>query len=1250
MAVPPQPKIGAAPAFPGVRILVVDNEQTIRRTLTVLFERLGCKVAEAGSGEEVLALIARQLFDLVFLDIDLPETDSAHLLQAALRIAPDTVFIILTPYSKLDTAIVAVRHGAFRYLFKPSPEHEILQAVETGLIERRRLLRRKVPVVPPELALTGVQAKAGQPRKLPSTAPVLELADVSADSLWSLSNYLTRAVAAFESRMYGRAARSASPPLQPYKSLYPFEIEDRGIFFGRSAPADSLYQKVLADRLTVLHGKSGVGKTSLLNAGLSPLLIREGRLPVYVRIDQDPVHAIKHAIAPPSLEPWPDLLDRLALHQFLDLTCDRLSSQTRELVLVLDHFEEFLIYWPEREHRRAFVEALAACYNNASLPIRIIVSLRGEYFSDLAQLQGPIPTILKNELWLDTLAREDALAAITGPAAKMERPVDYEPALLEALLGDLSFGGPMLSDVLALEDVSHSAAEGVEPPQLQLVCTRLYETLATGDETITLAAYEKLGRAEGILRGFLQATLDHLPRAQVSTAKAVLKELVSSRGTRRLLRESALAARVEAGEGELETVLTGLVEDRILRHTEVAGHSVYELAHGYLIKELRGWIDPGELALKRVQELLERELLNWRQRRTLLPQSRLQLLHAHREQLKGLDDEARAYLLRSSLKTGFAVEDWAKLAGQAGESPLLDALEDRRDGVRRAIIRSLGAIWGLPEVRSLTDENGEVRQVAAEALGEMGDARAVKPLIAVLQDEDAEVRWTAARALGRLGDNRAFGPLVTLLEDGDRDVRLATVAALGELRDDRAVSFLSNALLDGDHQVRRAVIRALGAIWNFEELINLGNEDRYVGWAAARKLGELGDPRAVEALITVLRDEHREVRRSAAAALVELGQPAVQPLIAALEDADWDVRQTAAEALGEIGDLRALEPLNLALRDAHSDVRRTAARALVKLGEPALETLITALRDTNSNLRALSAEALGRLGDPRAVRPLTNALRDYNSEVRQMATQALVRLGQPAVVPLILALEDEDHLVRRAAANVLGAIGDPRAVDRLIDALRDKDPDVRRAIANALDEIGDPRALEPFIAALEDDDRIVRREAAWALGQLGNPSAVEPLIAALQDEDRGVRQAASGALVKMGQPVIETLCAALGDANAAVRWAITGVLGQLGDSSTIDPLIALLQDRDHVVRRAAATSLGKVGDARAVEPLIAALSDSENGVRWAAALALSDLADPRAVEPLIATLGDKDSSVQRAAAEALQKIGTPEALDALSSS
>lgn len=169
------------PALPGAHILIVDDERATRRTLAELFRRMGYRAVEADSGQAALKRIARQRFDLVILDLKMPGMDGVEVLKAARSMAPDTVFIILTAYGTLDSAIAGIRHGAFDYLLKPSPVKEIVRAVEAGLAERR--LRCEEPVALLERALANLKAAAQQSETAPSTKRFLQALDITVDTL-----------------------------------------------------------------------------------------------------------------------------------------------------------------------------------------------------------------------------------------------------------------------------------------------------------------------------------------------------------------------------------------------------------------------------------------------------------------------------------------------------------------------------------------------------------------------------------------------------------------------------------------------------------------------------------------------------------------------------------------------------------------------------------------------------------------------------------------------------------------------------------------------------------------------------------------------------------------------------------------------------------------------------------------------------------------------------------------------------------
>ncbi|HEX9923332.1 MAG TPA: hypothetical protein VGD99_11785, partial [Anaerolineae bacterium] len=494
-----------------------------------------------------------------------------------------------------------------------------------------------------------------------------------------LDSYLARAVTTFQERMTQQVARTYTTPTEPYKFLYAFDIEDANIFFGRDAAVDALYRTMLRDRLTILHAKSGAGKTSLLNAGLSPRLIGEGRLPVYARAYDDPVLAIKRAIVPPSQAAWPNSLAQLNLYDFLSSVCAHLNRPAQELVIILDQFEEFFIFWPEPDHRRPFIDALADCYDDKALPVRFIIALRKDYYSDLADFQRRIPTMFNNEVRLAAMTRGEAQTAITGPVAKIGRPATYEPELLDLLLADLTRGG-------------------VELPHLQIICTKLYETLSSSETTITLAAYERLGQAPGILSSYLNQVLDRLPHQEGHLARETLKTLVSSEATKRVLSDTTLAARVRVTLKVLNPLLKGLVNARLLRRLESGGEPSYEIAHEYLIEEIRVWLDVADLEFKQAEELLAREVQSWQAHGTLIPRDRLELLYTYREKFSDLSEEACDCLMASALQANFEIESWAEILGHKVEKSLLGGVNDTRDNVRRAALRSLGLVWSFVEV------------------------------------------------------------------------------------------------------------------------------------------------------------------------------------------------------------------------------------------------------------------------------------------------------------------------------------------------------------------------------------------------------------------------------------------------------------------------------------------------------------------------------------------------------------------------
>jgi DNA-binding response OmpR family regulator len=127
----------------GAHILIVDDERTTRLSLAEIFSLRGARTASAADGQEALDLIAQQTFDLIVLDIKMPGVSGLQVLETVQQTAPATIVVLLTAHATVDSAIRALRQGAFDYLLKPAQPRTIIEVVERGLARRQEHLRRQ---------------------------------------------------------------------------------------------------------------------------------------------------------------------------------------------------------------------------------------------------------------------------------------------------------------------------------------------------------------------------------------------------------------------------------------------------------------------------------------------------------------------------------------------------------------------------------------------------------------------------------------------------------------------------------------------------------------------------------------------------------------------------------------------------------------------------------------------------------------------------------------------------------------------------------------------------------------------------------------------------------------------------------------------------------------------------------------------------------------------------------------------------
>jgi len=253
-------------------------------------------------------------------------------------------------------------------------------------------------------------------------------------------------------------------------------------------------------------------------------------------------------------------------------------------------------------------------------------------------------------------------------------------------------------------------------------------------------------------------------------------------------------------------------------------------------------------------------------------------------------------------------------------------------------------------VRLLNHGDPDIVYHAVEALGEIGDAGAVEPLITLLKHEDmSSVRWKTAESLVKIGAP-SVEPLISVLQHSDSDVRWKAAIALGEIRDPRAIGPLIRQLSDTDRFVKSRVAHALGMIGApaVHALIQaLHDGDGNQRWGAAIALGGIRDPAAVDPLILALADKYENVRAEAAAALVAIGEPAITPLIRFLKFSEGSVRIEVMTALGDLHARDAIEPLVQMLERADEEERHTINATLDAILTPSVERVAKRLWNDN---------------------------------------------------------------------------------------------------------------------------------------------------------------------------------------------------------------------------------------------------------------------------------------------------------------
>jgi tetratricopeptide (TPR) repeat protein len=421
----------------------------------------------------------------------------------------------------------------------------------------------------------------------------------------------------------------AADSQHPWLGLAFFTEETRGYFYGREEEIAELARRVRRKTLTVLFGQSGLGKTSILRAGIVPRLRPEGFCPVYVRIDYSegapaPSEQIKQAIfrTTQASGQWTQTGVAQAgesLWEFLHHRDDMLRDEQGKVLiplLIFDQFEEIFTLAQNDDfgRRRAaeFIEDLADLVENRSpkaleakmesddaaaerfdfarSDYRILIALREDYLAHLESFRGVMPSIAANRMRLARMTGAQALEAVTRPGGAL---VSEEVA---AAIVRFVAGGTELTN-----------AE-VEPSLLSLICLELNNArIAQGRSEIGTDLLA--GSHAGILNEFYERALADQP---AGVRRVIEDQLLTEGGFRESLTEERLKKAFASADAAPDA-LAKLVDRRLLRIEERLDVRRVELTHDVLCgvvkssRDLRLEREARDQAEQRLQAQRERE-------------------------------------------------------------------------------------------------------------------------------------------------------------------------------------------------------------------------------------------------------------------------------------------------------------------------------------------------------------------------------------------------------------------------------------------------------------------------------------------------------------------------------------------------------------------------------------------------------------------------------------------------------------------
>ena len=367
----------------------------------------------------------------------------------------------------------------------------------------------------------------------------------------------------------------------PYKLLAPYDLADKELFYGRQETIKNMAKRIVHHKIVTLSGKAGSGKTSLINAGLIPLLANNGYVYVYFREYSDPLQQLHAYLSQDNFVAEAQFASLIKLIQSIKF------YQSNHIVIFFDQFEYFLTQVSTTK-RYAFIKSLQQCLvqplpTEQKIKINFVFVLQQDFLGQLfTEFETLLPSLLNKATHLNLLLlkQSEAREAIIKPLTHLDINIRYDEDFINTTL---------LTDLASQMNGKYL---GIYPPYLQVVCSQLYEAAYQALEQqstviINQSLYEQLGGAKNILSHYLDKNIAKIAAEpqQIMALRSLLKTMVATTPVRRFISLDSLPTTLPLPK----TQLVNFVEQLQERGLVEIHQQTFSLAYEFMLNQVQNW-------------------------------------------------------------------------------------------------------------------------------------------------------------------------------------------------------------------------------------------------------------------------------------------------------------------------------------------------------------------------------------------------------------------------------------------------------------------------------------------------------------------------------------------------------------------------------------------------------------------------------------------------------------------------------------